>query len=271
MEKVNHNSTSVIIGKAVLFCAINTGLLRLSLFITAAIPGLSNNFLTSTIGPILTLLITYLFLQSGKKTFSSIGLQFEFSTLWKFGAGLLLGAGIMSLFILSIVYSSGLAIQPAKNGNLLFLLLTALPTIILLAFMEELVFRAYPLIILKNKPGPWMALIITAILFGLYHVVFGWGIAGFFSTSIWGLVFGLLAIYSNGISMPTGFHPAGNLVQAALGLTGSSYGIWNIVSINGQQVNNFSNSQPAIIIAQLVLLLLVIIIIKLVLGNKKFR
>ena len=92
MEKVNHHSASVIIGKAVLFCAINTGLLRLSLFITAAIPGLSNNFLTSTVGPILTLLITYLFLQSDKKTFSSIGLQFEFSTLWKFGAGLLLGA-----------------------------------------------------------------------------------------------------------------------------------------------------------------------------------
>jgi len=100
--------------------------------------------------------------------------------------------------------------------------------------MEEIIFRSYPLIILKNKTGAMTALMITSILFGLYHVVFGWGIQGFFSTSIWGLAFGLLAIYSNGISMPTGFHAAGNLVQSAMGMTGASYGIWNVVSINGQ-------------------------------------
>jgi len=137
--------------------------------------------------------------------------------------------------------------------------------------MEEIAFRAYPLITLKNEVGAIAALVITSILFGLYHIVFGWGIAGFFSTSIWGLLFGFLAIYSNGISMPTGFHSAGNLVESALGVTGSSYGIWNIVSKNGQPIFNFSKSQTLIIIAQFILLTLIILCIKWVLRNKNFR
>lgn len=271
MTHANHNSTFIILSKAVLFCAINTGFLWLSLFVMSSIPGMPKNFLSSTIGPILVLSITYLFLKLDKKSFSSIGLKFESSTLKKFFTGILIGVGITSLFMLSIIYASGLKIQLIKNVSFLFLLVIALPTIALLAFMEEIVFRSYPFIILKNTAGTLPALIITSILFGAYHVVFGWGITGFFSTSIWGLAFGLTAVYSNGISMSTGFHFAGNLVQSALGLTGSSYGIWNIASKNGQHVNNFQNIQTTMIIAQLILLAVIVVCLKLVLKDKNFR
>jgi len=177
----------------------------------------------------------------------------------------------MSLYILCFVYSLGLKIQPNKNVNLLFLLLNALPTIILLAFMEEIIFRTYPLIILKNKIGQFTALITTSILFGLYHLAFGWGITGFISTSIWGLAFGLLAIYSNGISMSTGFHASGNLVQLALGTTGSSYSIWNTAYKNGQQVKNFPASESTIIVAQLILLLFILLFMKWVFKKTNYR
>lgn len=260
MEQANNKSIFITITKSVLFCAIVTGLLKLSLFITSSIPELGKNFLSSAIGPMLTLLVTYLFLKFDKKTFSSIGLKFERATIGKFCIGFLFGILTMTVLILSIVYASGLSIQPTKSGSILFVLFSALPIIILLAVMEELTFRGYPMITLKNGVGAMPALIITSVLFGLYHVVFGWGIQGFFSTSIWGLAFGLLAIYSKGISMPTGFHAAGNLVQSAFG---SSFGIWEVVSINGQQPKDFPNSR-ATIIYLLILLIIIIFCIRLV-------
>ena len=137
--------------------------------------------------------------------------------------------------------------------------------------MEEIIFRAYPLITLKNKVGQFMALIITSILFGLYHLLFGWGITGFISTSIWGLAFGLLAIYSNGISMPTGFHSAGNLMQLALGTTGSSFSLWNTVYKSGQQIKDFPNNGFTVIIAPLILLILIIPFMKCVFRKTNYR
>jgi membrane protease YdiL (CAAX protease family) len=271
MTKLNNNAQSIIISKAILFCTINTGLLRLSLFITSTIPGLSNNFLTSTIGPILTLLITYLFLKFDKKSFSSIGLKFESATLKRFCIGFLIGLGMISVYVLCIAYFSDFKIQPNKDANIFFILFPSLPVIIILAFTEEIVFRGYPLITLKNKIGTIAALVITSLLFGLYHLAFGWGITGFFSTTIWGLIFGLSAIYSNGISMSTGLHSAANLTQLIFGITGSSYSIWNVVYRDGRPVKNFLNNPLSQVIVDLILLTLVIICIKWVLRNRNYR
>ena len=271
MTKFKYSAHFIIISKAVLFCMINTGLLRLSLFITSAIPGFSNNFLTSTIGPILTLLTTYLFLQVDKKSFSSIGLKFEPATLKRFGIGFLTGLSIITVYVLCIAYFSDFKIHQNKDVNIFFILFPSLPVIIILAFMEETVFRGYPLITLKNKIGISGALVITSILFGLYHLAFGWGIAGFFSTTIWGLIFGCSAIYSNGISMSTGLHSAANLTQLLFGITGSSYSVWKLVYKDGLPVNNFLCNPLTQVITDLVLLTLAIICIKWVARNRDHR
>ena len=57
----------------------------------------------------------------------------------------------MSLYVLCLLYSLGLRIQPNSNISFLFLLLNVLPIIIMLAFMEEVIFRAYPLVIIKTN------------------------------------------------------------------------------------------------------------------------
>ena len=207
MIQINRNSTFVAIGKAILFCIVNTVLLKLSLYIVSTIPVQFDGFVSSSIGPILVLVTTYLFIRFDKQSFSRIGLKFEPATFKKFLVGFILGLGIMSLYVLCLLYSLGLRIQPNSNISFLFLLLNVLPIIIMLAFMEEVIFRAYPLVIIKNKLGQTASLVITSLLFGFYHLFFGWGIAGFISTSTWGLAFGLLAILSKGISMPTGFYP----------------------------------------------------------------
>lgn len=249
--------------KAILFCVINVALLKLALFITSAIPGLSNNLLSSSVGPALVLVTTVVFLKIDHISFSDIGLKFELSTGRRFLTGFILGAFVMSIYVLAVLYAEGLSVMPNKNANALFILLQALPIIILLAFMEELLFRAYPLVILENKTGPLAAIVITSFLFGLYHFVNGWGIAGFISTATWGLAFAVLAVYSKGISMPTGFHAAGNLVQLVLGTTGNHFSIWNPTYKNGQLVQQFSTSTSTTVIAELLLLGVIILFIKL--------
>ncbi len=258
MIRINQNSKFLIICKVVLFCTIVTGILKIQ---SISFP--SADFFSSLVGPILTVATTYIFLKVEKKSFDSIALKLDSKTLKKFFIGFLFGILFVSLLIIFAAYISDFNIQQNKNGNLLFIFLTALPTIILLAFMEEVAFRSYPLITTKNEFGTLTAMIITSILFGLYHVVFGWGIIGFCSTTIWGFLFSILAIYSNGISMPTGFHSAINLTQLVFGLTGNSFSLWNT---KGVQAEIFLNTlQTTLIIAPLIIL---VIGTRLMLKNK---
>ncbi len=254
---VTPKSTTVL--KAVLFCAINIAILKLALFAQTTFLGGRQDFLSSLVGPILVLVVTYLFLKFDRKSFGAIGLRPDTSTFWRFLAGAVLGIAVMSIYIVAVIYSLGLQIRLNNGGSIPYLLANALPIIILLAWMEEVVFRSYPLVILNERIGRFAALLITCILFGLYHLVFGWGIAGFFSTAIWGLGFGLLALYSKGISMPTGFHAAGNFMQLALGTTGSAFSIWHITFSNGEAVKSFTTSLSTTVISQLALLVVILI------------
>lgn len=129
--------------------------------------------------------------------------------------------------------------------------------------MEEVAFRGYPFITSKNMFGTLTAMIITSILFGLYHTAFGWGIVGFCSTTIWGFLFSNIVIYSNGISMSTGFHSGINLAQFIFGLTGNSLAFWNIRGIQTERF--FNNIQITFIIAPLII---VAILTRLILKNK---
>ena len=254
------STKSAVVLKAVLFCLINIAILKLSFYVQTLIFGSSQGLLSSLIGPILVVLVTYLFLKWDGKSFAAAGLTVQRSTFRKFVVGVVLGILVMGAYIVCIIYSLGLEIRGNNSASIPYLLVNALPTIILLAWMEEVVFRSYPLVILNQGAGRLAALLITSALFGLYHLVFGWGIAGFFSTAIWGLGFGLLALYSKGISMPTGFHAAGNFMQLALGTSGSAFSIWHITYSTGEPVRNFATGLSTTIISQLVLLTLVLIV-----------
>jgi membrane protease YdiL (CAAX protease family) len=185
------------------------------------------------IGTIAALLTTYLFLKFDKKPFAAIGLNFEKATFKKFVAGVVTGIAIMGLLTLSVIYFSHFTITANKNSSMLNFLYCTLP-LIPLAFMEELGFRAYPLVLLKDKAGVRNAILITSILFALYHIVNGWSIQNaFLGTGVWGIVYGLAAVYSNGISMPTGMHYAANLTTTAFGISDDSFNLWTLHQHNG--------------------------------------
>ena len=214
--------------KAILFCVVFIGLFIIFSFAKNFIPGKFERWAHGIIGTFAAFFTTALFLKFDKKQFSDVGLIVKRNTIAKFFAGVLVGIITMGLLTIVVLHFTHAKIQTNLSSNFLHFLLMTLP-LLPLAFMEELGFRAYPLEILKDKIGKRQSIIITSILFALYHVANGWTIASsFYGPAVWGLVFGLAAIYSKGIAMPTGIHYAANLTTSAFGTANNAASIWII-------------------------------------------
>jgi len=241
--------------KAILFCIVFTGLLILLSFFKSSVPDKFERIAHGTIGTTAALLATFIFLKFDKKTFTDIGLVIEKTSLKKFFLGIFVGITLMGILALSVIFFSNFKIETNSNSNILNFLLWTLP-LIPLAFMEEVGFRAYPIIILKDKTGIRNSIIITSILFALYHVINGWTMQNsFLGAGVWGIIFGLTAIYSNGISMPTGLHYAANLTSSAFGISEGSFNLWVLKSKDGLTLENYQGSQLTNLIPQISLLI----------------
>lgn len=223
---IQNNIKTKYILKAILFCIVFTGFLFLFSFAKNFLPGNYERLAHGIIGILAALLTTALFLKFDRKQFSAIGLTFENKTLVKFFAGFIVGIIIMGLLVTGVLYSSNVSVKLNSEGRALYFFLVTLP-LIPLAFMEELGFRAYPLRLLQDTIGIRLCIIITSILFALYHIANGWTIASsFYGPAVWGLLFGLAAVYSKGIAMPTGIHYAANLTTTAFGEPNNTTSIW---------------------------------------------
>jgi uncharacterized protein len=219
------------------------------------------------IGTLAAILTTVLFLRLDKKRFSDIGLIVERTTIIKFIAGIIAGVVIMSVLAMGVIYFSNLTVQVNPGTNVWYFFLMTSP-LILLAFMEELGFRAYPLQILKDKIGIRTSVIITSLLFALYHIVNGWSIASIFlGPAVWGLVFGLAAIYSRGIAMPTGIHYAANLTTSALGAKNTVVSIWTVNQAN-TSATKYQRTDWSMILPALALFIFAILCIELYMRRK---
>jgi membrane protease YdiL (CAAX protease family) len=255
--------------KSILFCVVFTGLFVVFSFLKAFVPGNFERLAHGIIGTFVAFLTTWLFLRFDKKRFADIGLKFERTTLRKFFTGVFIGVGIMGLMAMSVIYFSGVRVETNPASNPLHFLLATLP-LIPLAFMEELGFRGYPLEILKNKAGTRLAIIITSILFAIYHIVNGWTLlASFLGPAIWGLVFGLAAIYSRGIAMPTGIHYAANLTTSAFGAANNTVSIWILKQPGKLTTENHEGTDWITIIPAGVLLVAAIACLEIYLRRKK--
>lgn len=227
-DTINNNIKTKYIFKSILFCAVFTGLLVIFSFAKGFIPNEFERLTHGIVGTLAALVATVLFLRFDRKGFSDIGLTFERKTMIMFFVGVIIGIVVMGLLATSVTYFSSAKIEVNQKSNLLYFFLVTAP-LLPLAFMEELGFRAYPLVLLKDRMGIRLSIIITSILFGLYHIFNGWSIASsFYGPAVWGLLFGLAAIYSKGIAMPTGIHYAANLTTSAFGAKNNTASIWTL-------------------------------------------
>lgn len=174
------------------------------------------------------ILFSYIYLKSTKKTFKEVGFTWEQKTPKRFLIGFLIGIGITILILfvvfqfseLKLVYNSG-----SNIGLVSFWLLAFLP----LALMEEIIFRGQAFIKMNTEIGIWPAQILFAILFAWYHDFTGQTLlTQLTGPGIWALIYGIAAIWSKGLALPTGLHMAINVVLALVGQKDSRHSIWNI-------------------------------------------
>ncbi len=164
----------------------------------------------------------------------SLGLRPTRRRMRELTIGFAVGAVLFALLVLvraGIVGAtwrfSGVNGIPAAVGGLLVALLLLLP--------EELLFRGYPFQRLVQAVGAWPGILISAVLFGIYHLVGSgmWGIGAFFQVAmpaLGGVVFGWAAVRTNGLALPIGLHLGGNWAQAAvISLQPQSDGVPNAI------------------------------------------
>ncbi len=172
--------------------------------------------------------VTVFFARREARSLRDLGLVVELGSAVRFLAGIGIGVANYGLMIVAIsVLVAPIHFAPAALPTAGSLIVTVM-TIVVLACMEELGFRGYPLRTLILALGAWRAQALIAVAFGLCHVLFGWGwqqvVFGVLPSA---LLFGAVAQASGGLAMPTGVHAALNLVRVATGETATP-GLWTI-------------------------------------------
>src|SRR5450432_627872 len=174
--------------------SINPGVITLLLFVPA-------------------LLITFIFRRwIDRKSFISLGLHLE---------GHVQEAMAGALFAIFIIGASSLLLK--ATGHLKWMdiifdpraLFLTFGSILLIAFYEELIFRGYILNNLMDSFPKWLALLISALLFMIFHC----NSAGFFpmlTTLIMGLIIGLNYLYTRSLWFSICFHTAWKYFEAPL-------------------------------------------------------
>lgn len=158
--------------------------------------------------------------RAGGEPFTTLGLSFDRNRRREFMLGLALG---IALFLgVASVQSAMVGAQWEFAGPAgVIAAAPALGVTFVLVLVEELLFRGVALRQLRAMYGDWTAILLSALLFGAYHLVQSgdWAMGAVFTflmPCLGGVLFGYSAVKSNGLALPLGLHLGGNWVQAAL-------------------------------------------------------
>lgn len=169
------------------------------------------------IGSVVAIFVTWLFLKWDGKSWSALNLDLDAKTLPKSLLGLLMGIILAAIMVGTMVICTDVTIAINDNPAILPFLMTA-TALIPLAWMEEMAFRGYAFQQLHTSIGLRNTQIIIAIIFALYHVAGGQGLASsFLGPGCFAFVFGMARVKSGGIALPTGLHIGLNLFNASIG------------------------------------------------------
>ncbi len=226
---------------------------------------------TAFFGMIAALVTTFIFLKIDKQTFRSIGLFWEKKTLLRFAGGLVIGGLIFTIVLSVILSSAGLHLKtnpaPFQAASLIMYL-----TLIPLALFEEIAFRSYPFLKLQKGFNLLITQFIIAILFAAYHIILGWDVqTAILGPGIWAFVFGLGAVWSGGIALPTGIHVALNVAQNIVGLKSMNNALWFVDYKSGVQEDLLAKADVAGLATQIATLVISLILTVFLIRKKKTR
>lgn len=225
-SQIQNSAGMTALWKPILFMLVFTGLLFLCGNARSLFPPAYSLLVYGILGSLAGLVTARIFQQKKHPSFASMGLGWEKKTVIRFVLGTLTGLVIFAIILFVLLQFSELTIRyhPQSSAtDYLFLYLPILP----LALMEEIGFRSYPQQKLYQAYGPWISQLVIAVAFGLYHILNGWSLlSSFAGPFVWAFVFGLAAIWSRGIAVPTGIHFALNVLQSITGMKGSKGAVW---------------------------------------------
>lgn len=251
------NSSTAVLAKVILFWAC----FWLMLFALNHLPFAGDIAISQTIAAgiavLLVLMIALGFLKIEGADPRSIGLALTPQGLPQFLLGAVTGIAVVACMILALLLLTPLEIDAAGNISVLAFLVTSFLVIFLLALMEEIAFRSYSLFRLKQIWGIRPAIYVTAVAFGLYH---GVSFDNLLGPGVWGLLFAWMAISTNSIALPTGFHFGANWLQALIGMK-PQYGgsIWEVSIGSG---GGLLEVEPLGIAMQVILLIVGVVLIE---------
>jgi uncharacterized protein len=149
-----------------------------------------------------------------RKSFKSLGFEWknykEEASIGFFSALGLLGIG--SLILVALGYLTFISINADANAVLIELVI-----MVVVAFVEELLFRGYILNNLMTSMNKWIALLISAVLFGLVHGT-NPGVTVFAVANVFlaGIFLGLNYIFTKNLWFGIFFHFAWNFLQGPI-------------------------------------------------------
>ncbi|MFS8618105.1 MAG: CPBP family intramembrane glutamic endopeptidase [Solitalea sp.] len=133
------------------------------------------------------------------------------------GLGTAIGTGVILLSFL-ILWLSGTVGNLQLNGDMsLRLLVVWFGIYLIVAFVEEVMFRGYFLNVFMDRYTPLTSVLITSILFGSMHFLnpsFGW--LGLVNITLAGVLIGLTYFIRKTIWLPLGIHFGWNFVQGTV-------------------------------------------------------
>ena len=210
--------------------------------------------------------LSTIFLRLEKLSLASVHLIPNRVTSLKLFYGLVTGWAIVGLMLYVLFTLTSLDLKPSENQSLFSFLLASI-VFIPLALMEEILFRGYSFFRLTHFINIRLVILITSILFALYHYNGNQTIIELLlGPGIWGVTFGVAAYLSKSIAFPLGIHISANVIQAYFGLKSEYLSMWTIFQSEETTVSTFSSNELGILM-QLVLLTITIFVFEIFCRN----
>ncbi|MDP5031644.1 MAG: CPBP family intramembrane metalloprotease, partial [Paraglaciecola sp.] len=172
--------------------------------------------------------------------------------------GILVGMAIVGLMLFTLTLFSPITIKRVANPDYLNSIGWAALILFVLALMEEIAFRSYPLVRLSESLGIRPSIYLTSIVFAFYH---GLEPANLLGPGVWGLFFGLAAIKTKGIALALGLHFGLNFMQSLWGMKPQyASSIWTVLP---DGTSRMFTSETVGLTLQCILLIVGVILIEL--------
>ena len=167
-------------------------------------------------GGLIALSLFLMRIEKGPRT--QLGLALRPASLGRFSMGVLLGLASFAIHVSIVATFAGPIRFEWVPGVGALAALIYFVRFLSTSCMEELGFRGYALRRLAGRRGPWPAVWLTAVAFGLSHLLYGWDMRTIALGVIpGGLLWGMSALATRGLAVPIGLHAAWNFASWSAG------------------------------------------------------